>query len=234
MKKHGLDLRQRETSQSKPNCDGLKALITVPSRQHWYHEQVGRVLLLLSMDGRYRTDIRTPSYRPFENALHHCVRILLDEGFDFWLSIDSDNPPMNNPLDLVELDRDIIGLPTPIWHYTKEKPGERPYYWNAYDYVPEDDAYKEHVPQEGLQKVDAVGTGCFLMARRVFEDLEMQKAPFERKLYPDGRVHKGNDMSFCEKVRARGFEVWAHYGYPCHHFVEIDLLEMIRALQGMK
>ena len=82
--------------------------------------------------------------------------------------------------------------------------------------------------------MDAFGTGCFLVARRVFEDEEMQKAPFERKLYLDGRVHKGNDMSFCERARERGFEIWTHYGYPCRHFVEIDLLELIRAVQGMK
>lgn len=190
------------------------------------------VLGILS-DKRHQVTRLWPTRRPFENALHHCVKDFMDGGFDFWLSIDRDNPPMGNPLDLVDFDKDIIGCPTPIWHYTGKKPGERPWYWNAYDYVPESDAYKEHLPQEGLQRVDAVGTGCFLIARRVFENQEMRKAPFERKLYADGRVNKGNDISFAERARKQGFDIWTHYSYPCRHFQEIDLVQLVKAVGEM-
>ena len=152
----------------------------------------------------------------------------MEGDYNYWLSIDADNPPIDNPLDLVELDKDIIGLPTPVWHFTEKKKGERPIYWNAYDYVPEEDAYKEHLPRTGLQKVDAIGTGCFLIARRVFENPEMRKAPFERKLLEDGRVNKGNDISFCERARGQGFEIYSHYDYPCMHFNELELNEVIK------
>ena len=104
-----------------------------------------------------------------------------------------------------------------------------PVYWNGYDYVPGEDAYKEHEEKDGLQRVDAVGTGCVLFARRVFENKELQKGAFVRKLYPDGRVEKGNDISFCERAREQGFEIYCHYDYLCMHFKELELNEVIKA-----
>ncbi len=151
---------------------------------------------------------------------------------DFWLSIDADNPPEKNPLDLVELDKDIIGCPTPIWHYTG-KAGERPIYWNAYQYDESTGAYREWPNREGLQKVDAVGTGCIMMSRRVFEDPEMRRGAFTRKLNADGTVDKGNDISFCERATEQGFEIWCHYDYPAGHMVEIELNEASRAFNSL-
>ncbi len=210
----------------------IGVMVTVPN-EHWMHKLVVHRLMMLQVDGRYRLRFEFPSHRPYENNLHHIVSDFQKGDWDFWLSMDSDNPPMNNPLDLVELDKDIIGLPTPVWHYTG-KPGERSVYWNAYDYAEKSDAYREHSDKDGLQRVDAVGTGCFLIARRVFNHPGMCQAPFQRKLHPDGTVHKGNDISFCERARARGFEIWSHYGYPCHHFnSDIDLVEVEQAMKNL-
>ena len=153
--------------------------------------------------------------------------------WNLWLSMDADNPPEQNPLDLVELDRDVIGCPTPIWHYTGEKPGERPIYWNAYQYDPDTGAYREYPWRTGLQEVDAVGTGCLLMARRVFENPEMRKGAFARKLNADGTVERGNDISFCERAREQGFKIWCHYDYPAEHISEIPLNECARAFKAL-
>jgi hypothetical protein len=195
---------------------------------------VAFVLLNLQMDNRYSLKIIMPTHNPYENNLHHIVNDFIDSDCDFWLNIDSDNPPMNNPLDLVELDRDIIGLPTPVWHFTgKEKKGERPIYWNAYDYVNSEDAYKEHNPKAGLQKVDAVGTGCLLISKRIFLNEKMRKGAFTRQLNSDGTVNKGNDISFCELSRSLGFNIYCHYDYPCMHFNELELNEVVRAFRNL-
>ena len=209
-----------------------RILITVPN-QHWVHKHVAHRLLLLQQDGRYRVRFDLPSHKPFENNLHHIVKDFLEEDFDYWLSIDADNPPIQNPLDLVEYDLDIVGCPTPVWHFTG-KQGERSIYWNAYDYVEKDDAYAEHKQKEGLQKVDAIGTGCFLISRKVFEHPEMQRGAFTRKLYKDGTVHKGNDMSFCERAKENGFKIHAHYDYPCRHFNQLELTEVIQSHEAIK
>lgn len=212
--------------------DNKSILITVPCL-HWIHKAVVRCLLLLSMDKRYKVKIEWPSNKPYENNLHHIVKDFLEGGYDYWLSMDADNPPLENPLDLVALDKDIIGLPTPIWHYNG-KPGERPIYWNVYKIHGDGSkGYNEWQPREGLQKVDAIGTGCFLIARRVFEDPNMQNGAFTRKLNPNGTVERGNDISFCERARECGFEVWAHFDYPCNHFSEIELNEVARAIKGL-
>jgi len=210
----------------------IKILVSVPCL-HWIHKHVVHKLMLLQCDQRYKLNIILPSHKPFENNLHHIVKDFMDGDYDYWLSMDSDNPPMVNPLNLIELDKDIIGLPTPVWHFENSGKKERPVVWNAYDYVPKNDAYREHTPQEGLQEVDAIGTGCFIIARRVFENPEMRKKPFERKLYPDGRVNKGNDISFCERAKAQGFKIYAHFDYPCDHFSELSLNENVRAWKNL-
>lgn len=204
--------------------------VTVPNTG-WIHKLVTVVLLKLQGDPRYAKTIFLPTDVPLENNQHHIINDFLKRHDEFWLSIDADNPPMNNPLDLVELDKDVIGCPTPIWHFT-DKPKERPIYWGGYDYVEAEDGYKEHEPKDGLQRVDAISGGCMLIHRRVLSHPDMRRGPFVRKLNPDGTVHKGNDISFCERARAAGFEIWAHYDYPCMHFNELELNEVVRAFQA--
>ena len=212
-----------------------KVLVSIPTApSHPYiHKHVCFVTDRLINDSRYRVILMRPTWNPYENNLHHIVRDFLASDCEFWLNIDSDNPPINNPLDLVELDKDIIGLPTPVWHCTgDEKPGERPYYWNVYDFVSDEAGYKEHEPKSGLQRVDAVGTGCLLIARHVFLNPAMSGS-FTRTLYPDGCVEKGNDLAFCERARKNGFEIYAHYNYPCRHFINLELTEVIRAFENL-
>jgi hypothetical protein len=185
------------------------------------------VLLKLQGDSRYKLSFWFPNYKPLVNNQHHIINKFIQGEFDFWLSIDSDTVPMNNPLDLVEFNRDIIGLPYPVWHVNDKN--ERPYYWAAYDYVKETDDYSEHRDSKGLQQVDAIGGGCFLVSARVFLNKEMQKGAFTRKLNPDGTVRRGNDISFCERAKENGFEIFTHYGYPCRHYYNIDMVSMIKA-----
>ncbi len=207
-------------------------LISFPNKG-WIHKLVFMAGFKLASDSRYNTKIIIPTHSPYENNLHHIVNDFISGNYDYWLNIDADNPPMNNPLDLIELNKDIIGCPTPVYHFTDKVKGERPWYENAYQYVPEKDAYIEYPTKQGLQQVDAVGTGCTLIARRVFDHPELRKGAFTRKLNPDGTVKKGNDISFCERATKHGFEIFTHYDYRCQHFNEIEMHEMIRAFHGV-
>lgn len=205
-------------------------LVTVPN-EGWIHATVAHVLLRLLQDPRYSIRIEMPRHRPYENNLHHIIRDVLDGPYEHWLNIDNDNAPQRNPLDLVALDKDILGLPTPVWHYTGAD-GERPIYWNAYRWDPAVDAYREWPDRVGLQQVDAVGSGCVLVARRVLEHPAMRGGPFTRRLDRDGRVDTGADLMFCERARLAGFDIWCHYDYPCHHANEIDLAVAERVVNG--
>jgi hypothetical protein len=213
-----------------------KVLISFPTSpaRPYLHKGVVFASWKLLQDTRHITKLIIPSHNPFENNLHHIVKQFLEEDHDFWLSIDADNPPLKNPLDLIELNRDIIGLPTPVIHFDRNKLGERPVYFNAYKYIKEKDAYTEWPDRKGLQKVDAIGTGCFLIARRVFLHSDMQKGPFTRVLNEDGTVERGNDIAFSERTKKAGFEIYAHFDYPCQHFNEVEVNEMIEQWMAFK
>lgn len=209
-----------------------KILVTFPTSpaSPYLHKQVVFASWRLLADKRFEITPMIPSHNPFENNLNHIVKDFIAGDWDYWLSMDADNPPKFNVLDDVELDLDIIGFPTPVWHWTGNEPkGERPIYYNAYDYVKEADAYKPHEPMEGIQSVDAIGTGCFMIARRVFEHPDMQKGAFLRSWYEDGTVHKGNDIMFSERARAAGFNIYCDYDKLCMHFNELELNEVVTA-----
>jgi hypothetical protein len=207
-------------------------LVSIPNTGY-IHKLVSLITNRILVDQRYKSTIIYPTHNPYENNLHHIVNEFMAGEYDFWLNVDSDNPPMSNPLDLVTFDLDIIGLPTPVWHFTDKVKGERPIYENGYKYVPEAGAYTEWPDKNGLQKVDAVGTGCVLYARRDFEHPEMRKAPFQRTYKTDGTVEKGNDIAFCERATKQGFSIFAHYDYRCMHFNDLELHEVARAMHGL-
>uniref|UniRef100_A0A6M3L7U3 Glycosyltransferase n=1 Tax=viral metagenome TaxID=1070528 RepID=A0A6M3L7U3_9ZZZZ len=207
-----------------------KVLITIPCKPPWNHSHVTRACWMLATDRRYETIFMTPSWCPYEHNLNRCAQEMRDRGCNYWLSIDADNPPLNNPLDLVELDLDLVGCPTPVWHDAVK--GDRPWYFNALDWTDVDGGgWKPHEPCTGLQEVDAIGTGCFVASRRVFERLESPW--FMREYDGRGRVERGHDYLFCKRIKESGMKVWAHFGYLCRHFVELDILTVAEAFDAM-
>ena len=198
--------------------------LTVPNGRGWLHKLTHFAVIKILQDTRYRVRHDCPTHSPYVNNLHHCVKDFLHGGEDYWLTIDTDNPPMNNPLDLIEYDLDVVGFPTPVWH--NSVPGDRPWYFNALDI--EGGGYTPHTDTNGLQEVDAVGSGCLLISREVILELKDQQ-PFMRVWNPDGTVEIGGDYSFCRKAKKAGFKIWTHYDYPCRHFNEVDLIESIQA-----
>ena len=216
----------------KKSIKKLRVYVTFPN-EHFVHTEVSQVSNSIILDKRFRVILDYPSERPFAANLNHCVEKFLDDGYDYWLSMDADNPPKKNPLDLIKYDKDIMGLPTPIFRPDMMKIHKRPWYFNAYEYNTNVDAYHEWSIRKGLQKVDAIGTGCFIIARRVFEHPRMQKAPFMRNWNKQGIIIRGNDIAFCDRARRCGFEIWAHFDYLCDHFKRISMLWMIEAVSEM-
>ncbi len=210
-----------------------RVYMTVPNGDAWIHKMVHFATIKVLADPRIRTgelSIRhdCPTHTPYVDNLHACMWDFLDNGDDFWLSMDDDNPPLANPLDLVAEDLDIVGFPTPIWH--SEVPGDRPWYFNAL--VKVEDGYKPADIKPGLQEVDAIGCGCFLIARRVLQVMKMEQ-PFARQWTPKGRAEVGCDYSFCTKAKAHGFRVWVHSDYMANHFNELPLIEVIQRFAQM-
>jgi GT2 family glycosyltransferase len=177
--------------------------------------EVASALLKLQKDGRHNVDIGFFTDVPGESNRNRICKKVVEEGYDYVLMIDNDNPPISNPLDLIDLRKDVIALPTPtakngelIWVVGKEF----------------DDGIKCYLlnnKQEGLEEVDAVGSGCLLLSRKVLEEV---KAPFMREWNDDGVAVTGQDFAFCKRAKKAGFKIYAHWDYVCSHFKEIDLL----------
>jgi len=201
-----------------------KILITV-TNTNWIHRNNVLALLKLQHEKRYQVVIDLPTGNPYENNLNHIVQKFLKGNFDYWLQMDNDNAPTQNPLDLVSLDKDIMLLPYLQWHYTPEDIREANYPIVTLIMDDEGEGFREHKNMSGLQRVDAGGSGCMLIARRVLE----QMTPFTRTHDNFGQVEIGVDFNYCRKAREKGFEVWCHYDYPVQHFKMLELMEVQRA-----
>lgn len=202
-----------------------KVLVSVPNTG-WIHKLVTLALLRLQQaPAGHQLTIITPTWSPYEHNLNRIANDVLQGGYDYWLNIDADNPPMQNPLPLVELDADVVGLPTPQWHDAGPA-GDRPIFWVAMDDAGEA-GFREHQTKRGLQEVGAVGSGCWLVARRVLAALPhpiFERVWSRQTGYPE----VGVDFNFCRKARGAGFRVFAHYDYPCRHFKELELTDVVQ------
>lgn len=158
-----------------------------------------------------------------ENCYQTIAKKFWESDADFLLQIDSDNPPIFNPLELCELDKDIISLATPTWKYEKGEENYQPVQWNAYRDL-KNGRYEAIPPGKGLQEVDAVGSGCVLIAKRVFDAPLMRKEGWHRVWNKeDGTADLGLDLAFSKRARKCGFKTYVHWDFPCRHINEVDL-----------
>ena len=211
-----------------------KVLLAVPN-QGWIHSALVVSLINISSDKRYEKYFLLPDHSRFttiEGTRQYIKDYFLKGDYDYLLSIDDDNPPLKNPLDFIELDKDMISCVTPVWIVAET---QNSIGLNAYDLQKDDEGklyYVEHTEHEGLQEVDAVGMGCYLLARRVVKDEVIQKTPIHSVSRDDGTTLFGEDIVFCQLVKERGFKIYAHYDYSCMHFKELDLQGAYKGLKN--
>jgi len=182
----------------------------------------------------HQVHVEYPSLKSISHNRNSIVKRFLESGFDYLLMIDDDITPSRNPLDLVTLDKDIIGLPCPTWNPAVNP--DAPLYWVVMEYVDEQQGMRPALMRNdaGLTRltakgkpIDAVGTGAILIARRV---LEQVRAPFERFWDEDGVQVMGLDYAFCFKARQMGWEVWVNMDFRCGHWVTLNLWDVDRIL----
>lgn len=211
------------------DMDKPRVLLSLPHMGTSHVANSAAVESVLLRDDRVQLHVVRCSGVPFSSNMNQVIREFLKGDWDYWINLDEDQAPINNPIDLVFLDRDVIGLPTPAF---KLVPGDKglPFYWNVYAWDEQNQTYRPHQARKEdgpLQEVDAVGSGCWVVARRVLEAI---KEPMTIQCDEDGVVKIGGDLSFCGKARAAGFKVYAHYDYPSRHFKTVDLYEVMRML----
>jgi len=189
-----------------------KVLLAIPTGGNLDYRIVEFMLDMIRQK-KYDVSVHISKLVGVEANRNQIVKAFLNSKCEYLLMVDTDNPPFNNPLPLIEEDKDIIGLPTPI--NVSNIPGMS---WFAYNIYKDGKQLKDG---EGLEKVDEVGTGCVIIKREVFEKLGDN--PFTPERYEDDRIKVGEDIMFCRRAKEKGIEIWTHWDYKCRHYKEIDL-----------
>lgn len=157
------------------------------------------------------------------------VKNFLDTECEWLLMMDEDNVPLKNPLELITENKDIIICPTLMFKTTSGKPAIN------YNVFMKNGRMWKNIwmtdPKVKAHQVDAGGTGCILIHRRVLENLE---APFKSKLNKQGFRDVGSDLYFCQRAKKKGYEVWVYWDYACSHYKEIDLNDVARLVLNAK
>ena len=174
-----------------------------------------------------------------QRIFHDAARNGIVEDFlatdcDIMWSLDSDIVPPKHVLDLVTMYGDqwqAAGAPYPIF---MAQPGEsqRQVVVTAYKAMePHPETKKPRlapcaVPDQGVDWVDGLATGCLFIKREVFDKLE--KPYFEFKYDKETRQPvEGEDIGFCIKLHRLGIRFFTDYGMVCKHYKNnLDLLEI--------
>ena len=138
----------------------------------------------------------------------------LRSKFEWLLFLDSDTVPPMNVLDMIKNGKNIC---SGVYHQFKD--GQvRPL---TFEKVKSKYGYVSKEKDDYLVEVDAVGAGCLLINRKVFEKM---KKPYFIFLYDkDGLLKLSEDLNFCKKAQKAGFKIWVGKRIGSSHYKTVNL-----------
>lgn len=155
-------------------------------------------------------DINYQKYQITAKARNRIVKGMLEADHTHLFFMDSDMKFPENALSrLLEHDKDIVGgvytVKTPPFNTTIFKESE-------------DEPWKSYKPtiDDNLIEVQGIGTGCLLIKRKVFEELDFPWFWYERPPNGDDDM-MSEDIYFCMKAREKGFKIYADAKMFCGH-----------------
>lgn len=166
---------------------------------------------LMSNERRYTLAMGYTAGYPASSCRNRIVEVFLDSNSDFLVMLDDDQAPTSNPLDYIENDLDVIGFPYPTVRINATD--------NIIPWFPS--------PPEstGLRRVDFIGGGCMVIARRVLEHPGMTAA-FRDTYDARGVFTEGEDIAFCRRATENGFAIWCAMDKPLLHIKPAEMLRV--------
>lgn len=165
-----------------------------------------------------------PHRRPVTVARNEIITTFLETDYEFLFMIDSDQTAVANILDLSLLDKDVIGA---LCYMNKDDvitPSLMRRVAEGYTLI------SDKIPLGNVVEVDATGTGCIMIHRRV---LEAVPPPwFEYEFTDEGLLAKGDDFIFCDKVKEYGFNIYVHTGVLSPHFQTVDISKYAKVVKA--
>ena len=198
-----------------------KVCIAIPTRDgNIYFELALRLVQWTNQRDIPVELIFQPFSAPVDHARNDIVRRFMATKCTHLLMIDDDIVPPFEALErLVKHNKDIVAAICPL--IGPNKKGEMITTWNAF--YKTKNGYAPWGSCPGLQKVAAVGTGCIMIKRGVFDYCCRFTTEYDKNT---GIKTKGEDISFCDQVAEHGFKIFADFKLECKHIKACNLLEL--------
>jgi ubiquinone/menaquinone biosynthesis C-methylase UbiE len=143
--------------------------------------------------------------KPIDFNRTQIARKFLESGLDYLLMVDSDLIPPSNIMMMVDNDLDICSADIRTWQDGANLRLAMTMYRECEGY----DEYKAaEVPEYRISEIDACGTGCMLVHRKVLEKVSEFRG-------------RAEDYNFCKDARQAGFKVHFDTRFRCYHYVTI-------------
>ena len=199
-----------------------KIYIAIPSKNGQIYFELSLRLSQWSKQTAINTMV---VYHPFLSPIDHARNTIVNDFFHtdctHLMMVDDDIvPPVDTLERLLFHDKDIVAAACPLIGPNKD--GELITTMNAYNL----NAAQKYtfIESTGLQKVDAVGTGCIMIKRKVLEN--MRVPPFMTEYNTDGIKYRGEDLNFCYQAKLNSIDTYVDFKLRCKHIKSCNLLEL--------
>jgi len=204
-----------------------KVLVGLPSRgvlPHAFVETMNNALL--GNGDLYIGEYAHAKFHIPDDARNTFVQTALDNDFDYLFFMDTDMtfPPGTLAM-MIRHMADIKEDKPPILGGVYCNRGSD-FRWHVYEWVEGTEGWKSmRFPlNNGLVKVDAIGTGCMLIDMNVFKVIEWPWFEYEYTMFEGKRERKSEDMVFCKKCMDAGIPMYADSDVQCGHFLSAQVV----------
>ena len=187
-----------------------KVFIAIPSKNALVHAKLAQWLLTLPKEPDHMT-MFTIGMSPIAAARNETVKKFLETDCTHLLFLDDDTIPPTGALEkLLKMDTPIA---TGITHIVEENKLSLNIYLekkNELQRVPTDSP----LLKETRVHIAAVGSSCIMIAREVFEKMEM---PYYADIWFNEGQYCSEDIMFCNTARELGYTILCDPSIMCQH-----------------
>lgn len=154
-----------------------------------------------------------------DGARNLVVKSFLESECTHLFFVDGDTaPPIGALNDLVMADKDIVCGTTPMFINGKAC-------WSVSEVLNDNGTIEwlTDLPKTPF-KIAACGGATLMIKRKVFESIEW---PYFQTVFNETGDRIGEDVNFCRKVKAAGFEIWCLPHLQCKHYQNRDIGEIL-------
>jgi len=194
-----------------------KVLIATPAYDGrldvWYTNSLINTVRIAQEQGIFIHPVFMSYDALIQRARNDLIRLAIEENYDGFIWIDSDlefDPSW--VLELLEHEKDIIGVPCP-----KKTDREELYNVRTRNLEPDED---------GLIEIESIGTGFLKISKKALQDLWDNSTPYknegrECRMVCEVLVENGEliseDNVMCRKLRDLGYSIWVAPHMTCAH-----------------